>query len=276
MKKIGLFLSDIKEYLVLSVLIFFSLLLLFSNDNSQVRFLRAITMTTFGSVQTGFSFIPNVFELQTENKYLREANIRLSNEVATLKEMQKENARLNKLLNFKNKSNLFLVGARIINKSLTQTRNSITLNIGERDSIKVNMPVITDEGLVGRVIETSANYSIVQILYNKDMRITVKNQRTRVDGILSFDGVGKLSIRNILRNSDVVNGDVFITSEYSSYYPPGIPTAVVTDAGTSDNLFKKVSASPLVNFSQLEEVFVLKVLPNPERQSLEKIYLNQQ
>jgi rod shape-determining protein MreC len=274
MKKIGLFLADIKEYLVLSVLIILSLLFLFSNDNSQIRFLRAFTITAFGSVQSGFSVIPNVFELQTENKYLRESNIRLSNEIATLKEMKNENARLTKLLNFKNKTNLPVVGAKIINKSLTQTRNSITLNVGEADSIKVNMPIITDDGLVGRITATSPHFSIAQILFNKDMRISVKNRRTRVDGILSYDGAEKVTVKNIMKSSDVTEGDVFITSEYSNYYPPGIPVAIVTETGNMDNLFKKVVAAPMVNFPQLEEVFVLKVLPDKERQELEKIYFN--
>lgn len=274
MKKIGLFFADIKEYLVLSVLIIISLTFLFSNDNSQIRFLRAITITAFGSVQTGFSFIPNVFELQTENKYLRESNIRLSNEIATLKEIQVENAKLTKLLNFRTRTNLFVTGAKIINKSLGQSRNSITLNVGDYDSIKVNMPVITDDGLVGRVVGTSPHFSIVQILFNKDMRISVKNRRSRVDGILTYDGANNLTIRNIMKSSDVAEGDVFITSEYSNFYPPGIPVAVVNSTGNLDNLFLKVSVTPLVNFSQLEEVFILKVVPNKERQELEKIYFN--
>lgn len=272
MKKFGIFLYDLKEYLILSLLIFVSLFLLFRNDNSQIRFLRAAAVTTLGTFQSGISLIPNVFELENENKFLRESNIKLSNEIASLKEMKSENQRLTRLLNFKNKVNLPLVSTRIVNKSLIQTRNTITIDAGESDGIKPNMPVITDDGLVGRVVSTTGNFSIVQILLNNDLKITVKNQRTRTDGILNYDGMGNLMVRNVLKNADVNTGDVFISSEYSSYFPPGIPVGIASEVGNLDNLFKKIVLTPAVNFELLEEAFVLKFLPNQERIELENTY----
>lgn len=272
MKKISQFIYNIKEYLILALLIIISLFFIFSNDNSQVRFFRAIALSMFGSVQSGLSSIPNVFELQQENKLLREGNIRLSNENSNLKESKLENIRLTKLLNFKERTGLSFSSARIVNKTLIQTRNMITLNVGENDSVFINMPVITDAGLVGKIVSTSKNYSIAQILYNKDMRITVKVQRSRVDGILSYDGIANLSVSNIPKSADVVEGDVIITSEYSNIFPSGIPVGTVTELGNLDNLFKKVAITPLVNFETLEDVFILKYLPSSERYFLEKSF----
>lgn len=272
MKKFGTFLVDIKEYILLALLVFISLYLIFRNDNSQVRFFRAVAVTTLGTFQSGISLIPNVFELENENKYLREANIKLSNEIASLKELKSENQRLIRLLDFKNKVNLPLVSARIVNKSLIQTRNTITINAGESDGIKTNMPVITDEGLVGRVVSTTGSYSIVQILLNDDLKITVKNQRTRTDGILNYDGMGHLMVKNVLKNADVIPGDVFITSEYSSYFPPGIPVGITAEIGNLDNLFKKIVLTPSVNFEMIEEAFVLKHQPVQEKLELENTY----
>jgi len=254
------------------VLIVFSLAFLFSNDNTQVRFLRAVAVGMFGTVQSGISSIPNVFELQQENKMLRENNIRLSNEVSGLKESKLENIRLTRSLSFKESTGLGLVSANVVNKSLIQTRNTITLNVGENDSVYINMPVITDAGLVGRIVSTSKNYSIAQILLNKDLRVTVKVQRSRVDGILSYDGVSSLTATNIPKNADVVVGDVIITSEYSNLFPSGLPIGTVTETGNLDNLFKKIEITPLVNFLSLENVFVLKYLVNKERYFLEKSY----
>ncbi len=272
MKKLGYFILDLKEYITLAVLIVISLILIFLNDNPQIRFLRAAAITSFGTVQSGISAIPNVFEIEKENKLLRENNIKLANEIATLKESKLENIRLTRLLNFKEKINLGVVSGKIINKSLIQTRNTITLDIGENDSIKINMPVITDAGLVGRIVAVSKNYSIAQILYNKDLRITVKVQRSRIDGILSYDGIENLMVSNIQKSADVNVGDLIITSEYSNIYPPGIPIGVVTETGHLDNLFKKVIVTPSVNFSVLEEVFVLKSVTSKERAELEKAF----
>ena len=138
--------------------------------------------------------------------------------------------------------------------------------------MKTNMTVITDDGLVGKIVSTSGSYSVAQILFNKDMRITAKIQRNRLDGIVYYDGISKLMVNNIQKNADVNAGDIIITSEYSNVYPSGIPIGIVVEVGNLDNLFKKVVVAPLVNFATLEEVFVLKNTPSKERTNLEKIY----
>ena len=276
MKTLGLFLLRIKDYLILSLIIVISLILLFSNDNSQVRFLRAVGVGFVGAIQSGFSAVPNVFEIQKENDFLREKNIELSNEVSALKEAKLENLRLTKSLGLKDKNISGVVIAKIVNKSLVQARNTITLNVGEADSVKMNMPVITDEGLVGRIVSTSSHYSIAQILYNRNLSISVKVQRSRVDGILNYDGAGNLIINNVPKSADVKVGDVVISSEYSNFFPAGIPVGTIIEEGNLDNLFKKVILKPLVNFTALEEVFVLRHLPEKERLDLENLYLKKQ
>lgn len=272
MKTFGLFLLGIKEYLILSLLIVISLILIFSNDNSQVKFLRAVAVGFVGTIQSTVSAVPNVFEIQKENEFLREKNIELSNEVSALKEARLENLRLTKILGLKERNISGVVIAKIVNKSLIQARNTITLNVGESDSIKVNMPVITDDGLVGRIVSTSSHYSIAQILYNRSLSISVKVQRSRVDGILNYDGAGNLVITNVPKSADVKTGDVIITSQYSNYFPAGVPVGTVVEEGNLDNLFKKVIIKPLVVFSGLEEVFVLRHLPDMERLDLETLY----
>jgi rod shape-determining protein MreC len=273
LKKFGLFLFQTKEYLILTITIIISLILIFSNDNSQIRFLRGIAIGSFGTLQSGFSAIPNIFEIQKENKFLRESNITLSNEIANLKEAKLENIRLTKLLNLKQKNILGIISGKIVNKSLIQTRNTITINIGEADSVKINMPVITDDGLVGKIVSTSKNYSIAQILLNRDLKITVKCQRSRVDGILNFDGFQLLAIMNVPKSADVNPGDIFITSEYSNHFPAGIPIGTAIETGNLDNLFKKIIIKPAVNFESLEEVFILMFIPDTEKISLEKSLL---
>jgi rod shape-determining protein MreC len=272
MKTIGLLLFRIKDYLILTLLVVISLFLIFSNDNVQIRFLRAVAVGVVGTVQSGMSVVPNVFEVQKENEFLREKNIQLANELSTLKEAKLENIRLSRTLGLKDKNISGVIIARIVNKSLVQARNTITLNVGESDSVKVNMPVITDDGLVGRVVSVSKNYSIAQILYNRNLNISVKNQRSRVDGILNYDGAGNLVINNVPKSADVKQGDIIITSPYSNYFPAGVPVGTVIEEGNLDNLFKKVVVDPSVSFTDLEEVFVLKHLPEKERIDLESSY----
>jgi rod shape-determining protein MreC len=271
MKTLLSYLGNLKEYLIFSALILVSIILIFQNDNLQIRFVRAIAVNVIGTIQSGFSIIPNVFELEKENKTLRETNINLSKELSLLKEAKFENLRLNSMLEFKTRTNYRIVTGKIIGKTLIQTRNNITINIGENDSVKMGMPVITDKGLVGKIVAVSGNYSIAQIILNKDLRVSAKDQRSRVDGIISWDGEqNKIQLKNVSKSADVLVGDVIMTSEYSNSFPSGVPIGYVTAVGTIDNLFKKVDIEPFVNFETLEEVFVLKFLTDEERKDLEK------
>jgi len=270
MKILLSYLGNLKEYIIFSALIVISLILIFQNDNVQIRFVRVIAVNVIGTIQDGFSFVPNIFELERENKSLRETNIDLSKEVSMLKEAKLENLRLNYMVEFKQRTNYNTVTGKIIGKTLIQTRNNITINVGENDSVKIGMPVITDKGLVGKVVATSGNYSIAQILFNKDLKVSAKVQRSRVDGIIAWDGEGKITMRNVSKSADVKVGDVIITSEYSNSFPAGIPIGYVTTDNTLDNLFKNIEVECFVNFETVEEVFVLKYLSDDERKELEK------
>ncbi|MBL8016458.1 MAG: rod shape-determining protein MreC [Ignavibacteria bacterium] len=270
MKTLLSYLGNLKEYIIFSALVLVSLILIFQNDNVQVRFVRVIAVNVMGTVQSGFSIIPNVFELERENKTLRETNINLSKELSLLKEAKLENLRINQMLDFKTRTNYRVASGKIIGKTLIQTRNNITIDIGENDSVKVGMPVITDKGLVGKIVATSGNYSIAQILLNKDLKVSAKDQRSRVDGIISWDGEGKVRMKNVSKSADVQVGDIIMTSEYSNSFPAGIPIGFVTTDGTLDNLFKNIEVECFVNFENLEEVFVLKYLSDDERKDLEK------
>ncbi|HMQ78785.1 MAG TPA: rod shape-determining protein MreC [Ignavibacteria bacterium] len=270
MKILLSYLGNLKEYIIFSALIVISLLLIFQNDNVQIRFVRVIAVNVIGTIQDGFSIIPNIFELERENKSLRETNIDLSKELSMLKEAKLENLRLNQMLEFKQRTNYRVATGKIIGKTLIQTRNNITINIGENDSVKIGMPVITDRGLVGKIVATSGNYSIAQILLNKDLKVSAKDQRSRVDGIIAWDGEGKIRMKNVSKSADVKVGDILMTSEYSNSFPAGIPIGYVTTDNTLDNLFKNIEVECFVNFETVEEVFVLKFLSEDERRELEK------
>jgi rod shape-determining protein MreC len=246
---------------------------MFQNENLQIRFFRAVAVSVIGTVQSGFSIIPNIFALERENKSLRETNINLAKEISQLKEARLENLRLRSMVEFHQRTNFNVVTGKVIGKTLIQTRNNITLSIGENDSVYSGMPVITDKGLVGKVVATSPNFCIAQILLNKDLKVSVKDQRTRVDGIIGWDGEGKILMKNVSKSFDVTVGDVIITSEYSNHFPAGLPIGYVTSVGTVDNLFKKIEIETFVNFEVLEEVFVIKSLSDDERKNLEKKFL---
>jgi rod shape-determining protein MreC len=132
------------------------------------------------------------------------------------------------------------------------------------------MPVVTGSGLVGKITATSSRYAIAQILLNKDLRVSAKVQRSRVDGIIRWEGGPRLRLTNVAKTLDVLAGDVIVTSEYSSIYPSGIRIGVVADAHPVEgSLFQNIEVVPDADFTRLEEVFVLMAAPDTSRLSLE-------
>jgi rod shape-determining protein MreC len=248
-----------------------SLFLLGNNDNRQIHAIRSYTVGLIGALQNAVSVIPNVIELKRENEILHRLNVDLSDEASRLREARLENIRLRSMMNMKNRGEYTLVPAGVIGKSLHLLRNTITLDVGEQDGVKPDMPIISELGLVGKVIATSAHYSIGQLVLNKDFRASAKVERSRVDGIITWEGGEVLHLKNISKKQDVIEGDVVVTSEYSNTFPRDIKIGIVSGISEkAGSLFKEVDLSPGVDFSALEEVFVVTALADTERTSLEK------
>lgn len=269
-KRIYDFILIFKEYAILSVLLVVSLILMALNDNTQIRHIRSVATVVFGVVQEQLAFIPRYFALRSENDMLRRINIDLADEANQLREAKLQNTRLRRLLGLKESLHHVLIASKVVGKNLTLLRNTITLNVGRLDGVQLHMPVVGDGGLVGVVSSTSDHYAIVRILLNADFRASAKTQRSRVDGILAWDG-DELLLTNVAKTLDVVPGDTVITSDYSSTYPPNIRIGVVHEVTEQQgSLFKKVLVSPGVDFVKLEEVFVISYIPDSERLELEQ------
>jgi len=258
-----------REYVLLAGLVVLSFILLSLNDKPQVKQIRTFATVAMGIVQNQLSFIPRYFQLKGENEALRRVNVELADEASRLREAKLENMRLRSLLGLKADSNRPLVAANVVSKNLTLLRNSLTLDAGTADGIQPSMPVLSELGLVGVVIAASENYSIANILWNTDFRASAKVQRSRVDGILAWDGQ-KLILKNIAKTLDVKAGDVLVTSDYSNTYPPDIRIGIISSVREEEgSLFREVVVTPSVNFVRLEQVFVLTAVPDSERVDLE-------
>lgn len=259
-----------KEYVVLVLLTILSLILLSLNDNPQIRTIRAYTIGFVGILQNATSVVPNIFVLEKENELLREQNVNLTDEVSRLREAKLENAELRAMLDLKEHSSFHLVTADVVGKTLDLLRNTITLNIGERDGVKPNMPIVSASGLVGRVTATSDHYAVGQLMINKEFRASAKILRSRVVGILAWNGGEYLELRNVAKTQDVLVGDVVMTSEYSNVFPRDLKVGVVVNVTEHDSgLFKLIQIKPAVDLATVEHVFVITEIANPERQHLE-------
>lgn len=189
-------------------------------------------------------------------------NQQLSLENMQLRESQAEVERLRRLLDYKNdQSNRFeLEAARIIARAPNNWYKSLTVDKGANRGMAVDMPVITPDGLVGKIIEVDRNSAQVLLITDREMAMGAILQPTRENrGIVEGIGDGRLRMINIPYYSQAQEGDPVITSGLSRIYPKGLQIGTIRDVQKEANgLVLSAFVEPAVNFDRLEEVLIIK------------------
>jgi rod shape-determining protein MreC len=247
-----------KEYVALTIFVAVSLSLIAISRTTDVMPLRAFATGVVGAIQSTYAWIPNPISLNSENKELRSKAIELAAEVGRLRRAEAENTELRRLLGIAPRPGWKLAASEVVGKTTTFQRNMITIDLGSNDHVVAGMAVVTDAGLVGRIYATSPNFSLVQMLFNTDLRVASKIARTRVEGIIAWDGGPELVMRNVPKALDVQTGDLVVTSEFSSYFPADVPIGTIIRIEPEPNsLFRKVTVDPSVNLFRVEHVYVV-------------------
>lgn len=253
------YLYSIRDYLVLFSLLVFSYLLILHNDEPQIQWIRSKVLQIVGFWENSLNGLYQYRTLKAENEILRQRLALLSYDNTLYKEAFLENDRLRKLLNFKRKSRFDLIPVSIIRQNYQGFSHSFFLDVGTRDGVKVNMPVVSSEGLIGRVVIASTTSSVAQVLDDINFRVSGIVQRSRIAGIVRPDKEFDLIFDYVPVLADVVVGDVIITSGYSDIYPKGIEIGMITRIKVPEHgLFKVIHITPSVDLSNVEEAFVIR------------------
>ena len=259
-----------KNYITLTALVVMSFSFMSFGELSQLGGFRAVVVGSIGWVQSLFAWVPNPVALKSENASLRELNLQLSIESARFRQSMVENAKLRRMLELPELTDMPLIATDVIGKTTTELRNFATIDRGTEGGVVDGMACITDAGLVGIIVGASPNYAVVRLLHNRDTRIAARVYRSNVDGILQWEGEEFVNLKDVPRTADVKVGDLVLTSQYSSRFPPNIIIGRVKEVREEENsLFRKILVEPAVDFSTLSQVFVVDWLPDPERIALE-------
>ena len=200
--------------------------------------------------------------VREENELLKAEADSMRGELRTLAEDQTELRRLRTLLSLSDVDVWQPVGARVIAGRLgpNAALESVTISRGYLSGGAPGTPVITNLGVVGRVLRASPNTATVLLLTNPGSRIAVLSQQTRTPGILAGRSIRlPMEMRFVTRNYTVHPDEILITSGLDGAYPKGIPVAKVLSVAPSDfSPFQNILAQPLVDIERLEEVLLLE------------------
>jgi rod shape-determining protein MreC len=233
--------------------------------------LSAITAPMQELSQAGISAVAGVWsgyvalvDTQAENGRLLRDNQVLFGEAMRAKKLQQENGRLRKLLAFRDAAgDDRTLAARVIGKDVSPHYHvlKISLEAGEENGVKVGMPVVTHEGLVGRISKVGVRYSEVMLAVDARSQMNVKIAGRGVIGVLQGKGDESdfgASFRFLHRSEPVEENDVVVTSGHDKVFPPDLVVGYVAAGSVrQDGLYYEYDVAPAVNFSTLEEVLVL-------------------
>ena len=202
-----------------------------------------------------------------ENFALRRQLASLQTRIMDYEEQVLENERLRKLLGFSGRSEEKLLAAEVIGHNEESPFQSIRIARGRSDGVRVGMPVVAADGIVGRVIRTGLAFSDVQLLVDTDFYVDVLLQRTRVRGVLSGAARTHCTLQ-LHRRVEIRIGDTLITSGIVGGFPKGLPVGrVIRITYETENVAQAISVEPWVDHRRLEEVMVIL----SEDRELEKI-----
>jgi len=247
-----------------------SILLLVLPGDLKSGISAVIFKFTYGPFYALSNHIRELEGVREENRRLHRKVMELSIRNSWLTEDHLENQRLRELLGFKSQLEQLVIPADVVASEPNRRTFTVMINKGQRDEVRRNMPVVNMYGLVGKILDVSAHTAVVQLLIEPSFRASAQVQRSRVMGIIK-PGTGlTLRLDNVPLAEDVKEGDRVITSGLGGVFPTGIEIGVVTSAQSEEafsqdyqtfGIFKMIQVKLSVDFSTLEELFVLKVMP---------------
>ena len=217
-------------------------------------------VTTF--VTDSWATINELGALHRENDEMRKRLSELTTELSQLEQLRAENERLRELLQFKAASTLELIPVEVVARNPRNTSATITIDKGSNFGLTRNMPVITAEGLAGRLLRVESFSSEVILLTDPRPGNSMSGVIERTRELVYIYGGGKKGTC-LVKPSDLSvklqTGDRILTSESSLFFPKNLVIGTLVEVYASEDGYEQHAyLEPAADFSRLEYLYVVK------------------
>jgi len=259
-------------YIAVALVALLTLLVLNLPSRTTTRLkpaLGSIFLPLFGVVgavqqvaaRTGDSLLPKS-ELIRANEALRRQNDELRLQAIQAAETARENDRLRQFVGWQKQTPWKLKLARVLSHDPANWWRTVQIDLGSRDGLRENLPVLTPDGLVGRVAEVSLMRSKVVLIGDANCKVpAVVENEARDKGVIVSGGPfdGSFVKLNYLANSENLKpGQKVVTSDLSAIYPKGISIGTIADIRPAESgVYFEAEVKLTARLSSLEEVWVL-------------------
>ncbi len=230
--------------------------------------------TRFVAIQDFFTSPRDIASLRQRNTELEREVAELQSQVIQLQQEVGETQILAALVDFSraNPENTYRAAA-VIGRDPSPFLHYVIINRGSNDGILRGMPVVTDQGLIGRVEAVIADAARVQLITDPASSVNVRLQSAETEASLVGSVTGDVMLELIPQDINVQPGDLVLTSGLGGGYPPDLIIGQVVNVRSRDfDLFQQATVQPVVDFNRLEIVLVIvnfkpvdisPLIPNP-------------
>jgi len=200
-------------------------------------------------------------ELAAESRRLRRRLEELELELFRLRNVEEERDRLAAALEYTPQVPGRLRPAEVVYLDHSSWLRTLILHLGDLPA-RVDQPVVTPDGLVGRVVEVTGPYAKVQLVTDRAAAASAVIARTRRQALVRGGGE-LLELDFVPLQASVEPGDRVLTAGTDGIYPRGIPIGTVVEVGDEGDLFREIGVAPAVDFAFLDRVYLLEREPIP-------------
>lgn len=270
--KLKKFLSQNNTLVIFIILIIITIFIMTIDYHGKMYFqwVESIGLKLFSPINRGISLVvdntKNYLKAMAEFKVVKEENKELKEKIeiayrenAILKEKLITYDRLTKLLELKESFSYEMISSLVIGREPGNWFNSIIIDKGTVDGVKKDMAVVTYRGLVGKVVSVDSNTAKVLLILDQRSAVGGMIQRSRDIGVVKGSESNYCYMEYLSHDADIRINDIVITSGLGSVFPKGIVIGKIAGIKKeSHDLFQIVIIRPEVDFTKLEEVFVVK------------------
>ncbi|HSL29899.1 MAG TPA: rod shape-determining protein MreC [Anaerolineales bacterium] len=213
----------------------------------------------FLAVQDFFTSPRDMASLRQRNAELEGELADLQAQIIQLQQQVAETEILAALVDFSraNPENTYRA-ASVIGRDPSPFLHYVLINRGSNDGIRRGMPVVTNQGLIGRIDAVIANAARVQLITDAASSVNVRLQNAETEASLVGSVTGDVNLELIPQDIDVQPGDLVLTSGLGGNYPPDLIIGQVVNVRSRDfDLFQEATVQPVVDFNQLDLVLVI-------------------
>ena len=224
-----------------------------------------------GVWHSGISSVTGYFGLKAENEHLAAENAALRAELASSYISYTDSVfQVNDTVY---KQRYTYIDAQVIKNSYSQAKNYMMINKGSSQGVKVDMAVISPQGIVGVVVNCTKNFSTIMPVLHTDSKNSVKLKRTNSTGSLIWEGgdFRYATVVDIPNTYPLHKNDTIVTSGLANDFPEGIAVGYIEEfASVEGSGFRKIKVRLATDFNTLNHVYVVDNRFKSEQDSLLK------